>query len=54
MSFRPDVQESYRQTPLLFEREFKNQISHALKVEKTGTGWVYLAIKKCYKRQYLF
>lgn len=42
MSFRPEVQESYRQHALFFEKEFMNHRLHAKEVENTGTGFEQL------------
>lgn len=39
MSFRPEVQENYRQQALFFEKEFANHRSQSKEVEKTGTGF---------------
>lgn len=39
MSFRPEVQEKYRQQALFYEREFMNHRSQSKEVERTGSGF---------------
>lgn len=38
MSFRPEVQEKYRQRALIIEKEFANKIEQAKEVERSGQG----------------